>query len=157
MRERAAMKSPLLGVLFSSAFAINLAQAQGVAPRGARQAAGEWQALGRVSSAREIAGGVELRTATGAMRIDAVEDSIIRVRVAPGGVFPPVHSFAVLPEAMAVMRPSSTPKAAIGASRVEVATASVRVIVEMAACLLRFLDAHGNVISEDQNASRGPG
>ena len=143
------MRLPLLGASLWFVVAITAAHAQRAAGRPAPAAAGEWQALGRVISARPIPDGVELRTATGAMRIEAVEDSIIRVRVAPGGVFPPVHSFAVLPEAIAAMKPSSTPKVAIGAARVEVATASVRVIVERAACRLRFLDAQGNVISED--------
>jgi alpha-glucosidase len=92
---------------------------------------------------------VELRTATGAMRIEAVEDSIIRVRVAPGGVFPRAHSFAVVPEAIAAMKPSSTPRLAISAQRVEVATASFRALVDRATSRLRFLDAQGNVLSED--------
>jgi alpha-glucosidase len=72
--------------------------------------AGRPQTLGRVTSVQIITSGAELRTATGAMRVTALTDSIIRVRVAPGGKFPVDHSFAVLAEDAAALKPTSTPR-----------------------------------------------
>ena len=47
-----------------------------------------WQAIGNVTAIQPLPGGVELRTANAAVRVVAVTDSVVRVRVAPDGTFP---------------------------------------------------------------------
>lgn len=140
------MKRALGALFFFSA--LTLAHAQR-APAAGAESGGKWLTLGRVNAVRNVPGGVEVRTATGAMRIAAVSDSILRVRVAPGGTFLPDHSFAVLPEApVGGDRPfkaqvTDTPGA------VMVATPRVRAAVEKDTSRIRFVDAAGNVLSED--------
>ena len=59
-----------------------------------------WQAVGGVSSVKEISGGVELRVGAGAVRVTALSPNVFRVRYsAQGGIPAAEHSFAVLPAA----------------------------------------------------------
>ncbi|HSZ81013.1 MAG TPA: TIM-barrel domain-containing protein [Polyangia bacterium] len=90
--------------------------------------------------------GVTLRTTFGAVAITAVNDDVVRVRAARGDAFPKDFSWAVVEGANA-------PRGAVtvtedGAS-VVVATAAVRVRVEKNPLRLVFLDAAGDVLSED--------
>jgi len=121
-----------------------------------------WKHLGAVTSLHPIANGVELRAGRAAIRLTALSDSVVRVRVAPGGVLPADFSWAVLPQ-----KPGSPARAEFARAGVEERPAEVKVslrqspqAVELATSALRarversplriiFLDGAGNVLQQD--------
>ena len=58
----------------------------------------QWQALGSVTGVTPLPNGMELQAGQARVRFTALSPSVIRVRYAPNGSFPPEHSFAVLPQ-----------------------------------------------------------
>lgn len=103
----------------------------------------------RVTGVRVLSNGVEVASQKARVRVVAVNESVIRVRLAPDGVFLKGHSWAVLPEALA-----SDVRVEVTQSReaVEFATSRVRVRVMRAPLRVVFLDAEGKVILEDAPA-----
>ncbi len=55
-----------------------------------------WQSIGSVTQVRKLPNGVELTAGKSAVRVVAVSDSVVRVRVAQNGSFPDDHSWAIL-------------------------------------------------------------
>ncbi|HTA18388.1 MAG TPA: glycoside hydrolase family 31 protein [Polyangia bacterium] len=90
--------------------------------------------------------GVTLRTTFGALAITAVNDNVVRVRAARGAAFAKDFSWAVVEGANA---PSGAVTVTDGATSLVVATAALRVRIEKSPLRLVFLDAAGNVLSED--------
>ena len=107
----------------------------------------QWHALGDVSSVRSLANGVELTAGPAQVQILALSPSVVRLRYAPQGSFPQDESFAVLPNAF-----PDTPKVQVKdlADAVLVDTGTIQVRILKAPLRIVFLDAHGQVISQDQ-------
>lgn len=111
-------------------------------------AAAGWTHIGTVRRVAPLANGVELQTPTGTVRLEAVGESTIRVRLAPKGQFPADQSWAVLPEAG-----KETP-VRVSDSRewVEFATPQITVRILKSPLRVIFLDPEGQVILEDHPA-----
>ena len=100
----------------------------------------------RVTSARPLPAGIELRDGAMLMQITALRPDVIRIRATRDGVLPEDVSWAVLPEARSartVVKPINDPRAA------GFRTAQMQVLVDRATGLLRILDSHGNILRED--------
>jgi alpha-glucosidase len=87
-----------------------------------------------------------LETTEGALAIAAVSDQVLRVRSAPGGTFGNDFSWAVVPGANA---PKGTLTVKDDGKAIVASTSAVRVRVEKDPLRLVFLDAAGDVLSED--------
>jgi len=102
--------------------------------------------LNTVTGTRPITGGIEVRSGKAILRVVALRDDLLRVRIAPDGVFPEDASWAVLPGArthtVAVTAESD-------AHSVGFRTSELRVVVERPDLRLRILDLQGNVLQED--------
>ncbi len=103
-------------------------------------------ALAQVTGFSADAHGVTLKTSFGAVAITAVNDNVVRVRAARGDTFPKDFSWAVVEGANA---PSGAVTVTDSGASITVATAAVRVRIEKSPLRLVFLDAAGNVLSED--------
>jgi alpha-glucosidase len=102
--------------------------------------------LGSVTDSRALADGIELHSGLAVMRISALDEDVLRVRIGPNGTLPEDASWAVLAQArehsVAVFPEQS--EASVGfhtkALRVQVDRASMQVVVT---------DLAGNVVEED--------
>lgn len=106
-----------------------------------------WQSVGAVSSVQQIQNGAELRAGAAAIRITLLSSSVVRVRYAPHGTFPPDHSWAV------VEHPDfAAPRAQMQDTKdsVEISAGEVRVRVEKATGRLVFLSAAGDAVLQEQ-------
>ncbi len=110
-------------------------------------AAGQhWQTLGAARAVKRIESGIELSCAGGRVRIVALDDSVIRVRVTRSPVFPAEHSWAVVasprsPLAVLDFRDSAT--------EVGFATRGLRVRVSKTTLAITFLAPDGSIIAAD--------
>ena len=109
-------------------------------------ATGGWQSLGNVSAVEALPQGAELRAGAARVRVLAQSPNVVRVRYAPKGSFPPEHSFAVLPNVF-----SEPPKIQVeqSADDIRFNTGAMQVKILKAPFRILFLDAKGNVISQD--------
>src|SRR5947208_12820591 len=109
-------------------------------------ATGGWQSLGNVSAVEALPQGAELRAGAARVRVLAQSPNVVRVRYAPKGSFPPEHSFAVLPNVF-----SEPPKIQLEQSADDILfnTGALQVKILKAPFRILFLDAKGNVISQD--------
>jgi alpha-glucosidase len=109
-------------------------------------AIGGWQSLGNVSAVEALPQGAELRAGAARVRVLAQSPNVVRVRYAPKGSFPPEHSFAVLPNVF-----SEPPKIQVeqSADDIRFNTGALQVKILKAPFRILFLDAKGNVISQD--------
>jgi alpha-glucosidase len=100
-----------------------------------------------VETATPLANGLELRRGAMVIRVVALRDDVVRVRVASQGDFPEDASWAVAGEIrqqVAEAFPDSTPEA------VGFRTKTLRVRIERATLRLTITDLQGNVIQEDK-------
>jgi len=106
-----------------------------------------WQHIGKVQKVEKLPDGVELTAGKTKVRITAFRDGIVRVRVAPTGIFPKDFSWAVIES-------PQPPPVKIDESKEEVrmTAGSVVVRVQKAPLLIDFLDASGNVLLADDAA-----
>src|SRR5712692_342431 len=99
-----------------------------------------------ITGSQSLRDGIEIQAGTASLRIIALRDDILRVRVAPGGALPEDASWAVLPgprgKSVAV-RPSRD------AASVGFRTASLDVRVERTPLRLVVRDLDGNIICAD--------
>ena len=109
--------------------------------------------LGSVRAFHAVPNGVEIRSENGSLRIDALEESIVRVRATRGAEFAPRHSYAVLPPASKTQEnqnPSrSEPTAREAADSIEFDTPALHVRVDRANSAISILSAAGVPISRD--------
>lgn len=105
-----------------------------------------WQPLGSATQIRKLRNGVELVAGTAAVRVTAVHEGIVRVRVSPAGSFPADHSWAVLPEA--VQNPPEVQIRDSGAN-VELSFPAGRVQIHRSPLLVNFLDSNGKSLLAD--------
>ncbi len=104
-----------------------------------------WQHIGDVTGVKKLPNGLELKAGQASVRVLAVGESTIRVRLAPSGAFPADHSWAVLPESLSTVRVNvrNTRRT------VEFSTPSLTVRIQKSPLLIVFLDPAGNVIVQD--------
>lgn len=105
-----------------------------------------WQPIGNATAVRALPHGMELSASRALVRIVALSPSVVRVRYAPDGVFPPEHSFAVVAET-GFQSPSVELKETSDA--VEFSTSRLTVRVEKSGTRVAFFDNSGRLISED--------
>jgi alpha-glucosidase len=113
--------------------------------RASAQTAAGWHHIGSVQHVEKLSDGVELSDGTAKVRITAIRDGIVRVRIAPDGNFPKDTSWAVIqsPEPLSVQIDETS-------SEVHLATGSVRVIVQKSPLLITFADASGRTLLADE-------
>ncbi len=107
----------------------------------------QWQAIGPVTSVKPSADGVEVQAGRALVRVTALSPSVIRVRYAPNGKFPPDHSFAVVPQTgftAPAVRVTDSDAAA------ELTTGVVRVRVERSPMRVVFRKEGGDVILQEE-------
>jgi alpha-glucosidase len=90
--------------------------------------------------------GIDVQAGSASLRITALRDDIIRVRIAPGSTFPEDSSWAVLPEARAK---SIDVQPLQDATSVGFRTAALEVRIERSPLRLVVRDLAGNIISAD--------
>lgn len=105
--------------------------------------------LGAVRNFRAFAGGVEISTENGLLRITALEDSILRVRATRETQFLDRHSYGVLPAASKA--PENPPQVSVSETgdALELATAALRVHVARADSAISILTADRTPICRD--------
>src|SRR3954454_3288865 len=103
-------------------------------------------ALDAVTSAQPLHDGIQIQAGTATLRITALRDDIIRVRIAPGTDLPEDASWAVLPEARSK---SVEVKPTQDDSFVGFRTSAVEVRVERNPLRIIFRDLQGNIICAD--------
>src|SRR5712671_2172284 len=138
------MPSSCQRILFSffaiAAFALISAQAQTASASHPRIA------LETVTGSQSLRDGIEIQAGPASLRITALRDDILRVRVAPGGALPEDASWAVLPgprSKFVDVQPSGD------AASVGFRTASLDVRIERTPLRLVVRDLTGNIISAD--------
>src|SRR6266849_10461601 len=105
----------------------------------------EWHNLGGVTHVEILPNGVELQARPAAVRITAVSNSVIRVRLAPDGKFPRDFSWAVLPSNVALPRVTVQQST----QHVEFVTSGVKVRIAKSPLRIAFLDLADHVLSQD--------
>lgn len=101
---------------------------------------------GDVTAIQSLPNGLEVHAGTVALRVDAMQDDLLRVRMTPDGTFAEDASWAVLPErqrSRIVVHPSITDTEttfSTGKLRVRIKRSPMRLIIE---------DMRGQVITED--------
>jgi len=104
------------------------------------------QALESVAASEPLRDGIQIQAGSAVLRITALRNDIVRVRVSPNSVLPEDASWAVLPEARTKsidVQPSQD------ASSVGFRTAALDVRVERDPLRIVIRDLEGNVISAD--------
>jgi alpha-glucosidase len=107
-----------------------------------------WQTLGNVSSLEKTADGVEIQAQHGRVSITALSSTLIRVRYSLSEKFSDRVSFAVLPNAFQGKAPSL--KIEDSADDVTLKTDALSLRVSKSPLRIAFVNAAGNIISEDQ-------
>ena len=108
-------------------------------------------ALQAVTSFQPLRDGIEIKSGSASLRITALRDDILRVRIAPGGAFPEDSSWAVLsgPRGNSVNVQPANEQGKQDAAFVGFRTATLDVRVERNPLRLVVRDLAGNVISAD--------
>jgi alpha-glucosidase len=104
-----------------------------------------WEQLGNVDRVEELRNGVELSAGNARVQITFFRGDIVRVRVAPNGVFPKDFSWAIVqaPEPPAV-------KIQNGKDEVRIASGAVVVVVKKSPLLINFEDGQGKTVLADE-------
>jgi alpha-glucosidase len=104
-----------------------------------------WQHVGAVQRVERLQDGVELSAGGLKARITAFRDGVIRVRIAPQGIFPKDGSWAVIetPDVVPVKIEESQ-------DDVRLSAGGVRVIIHKSPLLISFADAQGREILADE-------
>jgi alpha-glucosidase len=104
-----------------------------------------WSHLGNVEQVRELKDGVELTAGQAKVRITFFRGDIVRVRVAPNGVFPKDFSWAII-------QPAEPPRAKVREAKgeVQIAFGAVVVVVKKSPLLINFENEKGKTILADE-------
>jgi alpha-glucosidase len=104
-----------------------------------------WQHIGDLQKVETLKDGMELTAGAAKVRITAVRDGIIRVRVAPTGKFPEDLSWAV------IAAPETPPVQVINEAReTRMVAGDIHILVKASPLLIAFANAAGQPILEDQ-------
>jgi alpha-glucosidase len=106
-----------------------------------------WQHIGNADRVEKLPDGVELSSGQARVRVTIFREGIVRVRVAPQGIFPKDFSWAVIesPEPPAVKIEESK-------QDVRIVTSLVVVLIQKSPILISFLDPSGNAVLADEPA-----
>src|SRR5262245_51992556 len=104
-----------------------------------------WQHIGALTHVGTVPGGVEVEAGRARVRVLAISDSVIRVRLSPDGSFPPDFSWAVGDSA----RPATKVTVRDAPTAVELTTARLKVRIEKTPLRIVFLDLAGAVLQQD--------
>jgi alpha-glucosidase len=106
-----------------------------------------WQHVGAVQHVDRLRDGVELTVGHAKIRITAFNDAVIRVRVAPQGVFPSDSSWAVIQN-------PQLPSVTVEDSRTEVMlrVGNTTVVAKKLPLLITFADASGKPLLADESS-----
>jgi alpha-glucosidase len=104
-----------------------------------------WQHIGAVTHVGAMPDGVEVQAGRARVRIQAINDSVIRVRLAPEGSFPPDFSWAVVDS----VRPAMKVTVKDSPAALELTTARLKVRIQKMPLLIAFLDLAGTVLQQD--------
>jgi alpha-glucosidase len=110
-------------------------------------ATAQWKSLQPLDSVQKIDKGVELVSGPAKIRITVLSPTVVRLRYAPNGTFPPEETMVVLRSAFADpvnFEVNESPEAVV------LKTAALQVQVAKATMAVSFLDPAGGVISQDQ-------
>ena len=102
--------------------------------------------LDKITAARAIPNGVEIRCGSAVMQVTALREDLLRVRVGARGVLPEDASWAVLDQARTA---KADVKSEINEKSVGFATAKLRVAIQRNPLAMMVTDLAGNVITED--------
>ncbi len=104
-----------------------------------------WQHIGAMNRMKAMPNGVEVQAGRARVRVVSISDSVIRVRLAPDGTFPPDFSWAV------VESTTPAPKVTVknSSKAIEMTTAHLKVRIQKSPLLIAFLDLAGNVLQQD--------
>ena len=112
--------------------------------------AGDWQHFGAVDAVSRRADGVELSAGSARVRVTASANGVLRVRMAPDGVFDTLPSWAVLPRGPALARVVER------SDEVIVAADGIRALVRKHPFALHIQDAEGHALfDQDSTAVAG--
>ncbi|HEY8716094.1 MAG TPA: TIM-barrel domain-containing protein, partial [Candidatus Acidoferrum sp.] len=104
-----------------------------------------WQHIGDLQKVETLKDGMEITAGFAKIRITAVRDGIVRVRVAPNGKFPEDFSWAV------IAAPEPPPVQVTNEAReTRMVAGDVHVVVKASPLLITFANAAGQPILEDQ-------
>ena len=103
-------------------------------------------ALEAVTGSAAQRDGIDVQAGSASLRVTALRDDIVRVRIAPGNMFPEDSSWAVLPEARAR---SVDVKPLQDATSVGFRTEALEVRIERSPLRIVVRDLAGNIISAD--------
>jgi alpha-glucosidase len=109
------------------------------------RARAEWHHLSEVTHVEILPDGVELQARPAAVRVTAVSNSVIRVRLAPDGKFPRDFSWAVLSSNGVLPRVTVQQST----QHVEFATSGIKVRIAKSPLRIAFLDLADHVLSQD--------
>jgi alpha-glucosidase len=122
----------LSAALFFCAILSSLSSAQG------------WHHLGDIQDVETLKDGMVLTAGKARVRISAVRDGIVRVRVAPTGTFPKDFSWAI------VQAPEAPPVSVEeGTREVRMVAGEITVLVNKSPLLIKFLNKSGATVLED--------
>src|SRR5438874_4674087 len=106
----------------------------------------EWRPLPAIGNVTKLNNGVELQAGKARIRVAALTDTVIRIRMAPEGNFSTQESWAVVPEAKTW---SAAARLADEPGRVEISTSSLRVTIQKNPPAIAFLNSAGEPIAQD--------
>ncbi len=104
-----------------------------------------WHHVGRATHVDTISSGVELQAGETRVRVVAVGDAVIRIRLAPDGKFFPDRSWAVAKSSDVMVRMDVRQSS----EAVELVTPRLVVRIRKSPLLVSFFDRAGNLIEED--------
>jgi alpha-glucosidase len=115
---------------------------------GTRAQAAGWEHLGNVDRVQELKDGVELSAGKTRVRVTFFRGDIVRVRVAPNGVFSKDYSWAII-------QPAEPPAVKVRDSRdqVRITSGDVVVVVKKSPLLVNFENAQGRTTLADEPSS----
>ena len=102
--------------------------------------------LDRVTGARALPNGVEIKSGTAVMQVTALREDLLRVRVGATGTLPEDASWAVLPASRTA---TVTVKAESNEKSAGFATSKLRVTIDRQPLAMTVTDLAGNVIVQD--------
>src|SRR4051812_13636430 len=106
----------------------------------------EWRPLPAIGNVTKLNNGVELQAGKARIRVTALTDTVIRIRVAPDGNFSTQESWAVVPEAKTWL---AAVRLADESGRVEISTSSLRVRIQKNPPAIAILNSAGEIIAQD--------
>ena len=102
--------------------------------------------LGDVTAVSALQAGIEVHAGAAVMRVEALRDDVLRVRITPDGVFAEDASWAVLPAARTARLAVA---ADIGSKEPGFTTKALKVVIERSPMRLHVEDLAGHVLTED--------